>query len=354
MSAGLALSVRHALASIELDVEIDVEPGARLALVGPSGAGKSSVLRIVAGLLCPDAGTVRLAGRAWLDTVAGVDCAPEQRSCGYLFQDYALFPRMSALGNVAYPIRTGSRRQRRSRAGTLLDQFGLAGLARRRPAELSGGERQRVALARALAREPEVLLLDEPLSALDARSRAAASRELRTVVSSLGVPTIVVTHDFVEAAQLADRIAVIEAGSVVQHGTPAELAARPASAFVADLAGANVLSGTSRAGGAILLDGGARIVSTCDAPAGPVTATVFPWEIALEPEGFEPGGSQMNNLSARVESIAPVGGRVRVGLSAGQPLAAEVSPASVQRLGLAPGVSVVATWKATATRVLER
>ncbi len=354
MSTGLSLSARHELGSIALDLSLAVDPGARLALVGPSGAGKTSALRVAAGLLRPDAGEVVCAGHHWLDTQAGIDLAPERRSCGYLFQDFALFPRMSALANVTYPLRSGSRRARRVRAGALLDRFGVGALADRRPAGLSGGERQRVALARVLARTPELLLLDEPLSALDARSRAAASRELRAVIAELGVPTIVVTHDFVEAAQLADRIAVIEAGRIVQEGTAAELAARPASTFVADLAGANVLSGTSHGGGTIVLDGGALIVSTDEAPVGLVTATVFPWEIALELEGFAQSGSQMNNLPARVESIAPVGGRVRVGLSAGQPLTAEVSPASVERLGLTPGAPVVATWKATATRVLGR
>ncbi len=343
------------LGDLDLDVALDVGPGECLALAGPSGAGKSSVLRVVAGLLRPASGEVRCGDDAWLSTSAGVDVPPERRRCGYLFQDYALFPHLSAAGNVAYALRDLPRGRREPRARELLDRFGLAARADARPRTLSGGERQRVALARALAREPRALLLDEPLSALDARTRAGATRELAAMLRSAGVPALLVTHDFGEAARLADRVAVVDSGRVVQAGTAAELAARPASAFVADLTGAVVMTGVARAGPSgqtvVELDGGGS-VSSSDRAAGRVAVSVHPWEIALEPAGSKAGGSPLNRLPAEVESVTAVGSRARVGLVAGQPLAAEVTTASAERLRLAPGVRVVATWKATATRLV--
>ena len=353
-TTGLVVEAQVQLGDLGLDLKLAVESGSPIALVGPSGAGKSSVLRIIAGLLHPERGTVSCGGSDWLDTDRGVDVAPERRACGYLFQDYALFPRMTALANVAYPLHATPRAERHRRALSLLQRFGLEGRADARPRTLSGGERQRVALARALARDPRVLLLDEPLSALDSRSRAAATRELRAVIGELGVPVLVVTHDFTEAAQLADRIAVIESGCLVQAGSASELAARPQSAFVADLAGANVLRGTARASRGsttIALEGGGEIAST-DAGEGPVTATVFPWEISVDLQPAESTGSQLNHLPAVVESVVAVGGRVRVGLLADQPLVAEISPNSVERLAIAPGLRVMASWKATATRIV--
>ena len=201
-----------------------------------------------------------------------MDLPPERRRCGYVFQEYALFPHLSAWQNVAYPLRGVPRGERRERALELLDRFGMAALAEARPRTLSGGERQRVALARALARRPGVLLLDEPLTALDARTRAGAARELGAVLREVEVPALLVTHDFAEAAQLGDRVGVIDAGRVIQEGTPSELAAEPTSAFVADFTGAVVLTGTARGGADGLthveLDGGGAVAST-DRAAGP-------------------------------------------------------------------------------------
>jgi molybdate transport system ATP-binding protein len=263
---------------------------------------------------------------------------------------------LRAWQNVAYPLRELPRAERRRRAHDLLERFGLADRADARPATLSGGERQRVALARALAREPRALLLDEPLSALDARTRASASRELATTLRGAGVPAILVTHDFAEAAALADRVAIVDGGRAIQTGTAAELAARPASAFVADFTGAVVLTGIATAGGGgteVLLDGGGVVHST-DAVTGPVAASVHPWEIALGPADADTTGSAQNRLRATVVSVTTVGSRTRVGLDAGQPLAAEVTTASAERLGLAPGATVDASWKATATRLVQR
>jgi molybdate transport system ATP-binding protein len=351
----LRAEARTRLGALELDVALEVRSGECLALAGPSGAGKTSVLRIAAGLVRPERGLVEANGETWLDTERGVDVPPEERRCGYVFQEYALFPHLSAWHNVAYPLRGMPRARRRERALELLGRFGLGELADARPRTLSGGERQRVAVARALARKPEVLLLDEPLSALDARTRASAARELADVLSDVEVPALLVTHDFAEAAQLGDRVGVIDAGRVVQEGTPTELAAAPRSAFVADFTGAVVLTGTARPGSAGLtsveLDGGGT-VSTTDAGEGPVAVSVYPWEIAIEPGGEAPHGSTQNRLSAKVVSITTVGNRVRVSLAGPQPIAAEITLDSAERLGLRAGARVTATWKATATRLV--
>jgi len=343
------------LGAFDLDVALEVPAGACLALAGPSGAGKTSVLRVVAGLVRPSTGRVVCGDEVWLDVAAGVDLAPERRRIGYVFQEYALFGHLRVWQNVAYPLRGVARAERRERALALLERFGIAHLADERPRTLSGGERQRVAVARALARRPAALLLDEPLSALDSRSRAAAGRELGAVLAEAGVPALLVTHDFTEAALLGTRVGVIDGGRIVQEGTAAELAAEPASAFVADFTGAVVLTGVARAGAegltAVALDGGGEVLST-EPGDGPVAVSVYPWEIALEPAGSERHGSAQNHLAVEVVSVTAVGNRVRAGLAAPQPLVAELSDASAHELGLAPGRPVVATWKAAATRLL--
>lgn len=351
----LHVEAQTRLGDFELDLTVSAAAGRCVALAGPSGAGKSTVLRIAAGLLRPDTGVVRCGERVWLDTSRQINVPPERRRCGYVFQDYALFEHLTAWQNVAYGLRHLARRERRPRAEELLDRFGLATRADARPRTLSGGERQRVAIARALAREPHALLLDEPLSALDARTRAKAGRELAGVLRTAGVPSILVTHDFAEAAALGDQVAVVDRGRVIQHGRPDQLAAAPASAFVADFTGAVVLTGTARADRSGLtiidLDGGGRVTSTDDA-AGPVAVSVYPWEIVIEPAGTDLHGSAQNHLDVEVASITAVGGRVRLGLIAGQPLIAELSQIAVTDLGLRPGAHVVASWKAAATRLV--
>jgi molybdate transport system ATP-binding protein len=351
----LEASVETRLREIEIGLELEARAGTPVAVAGPSGAGKTSVLRVIAGLLQPDSGRVSVDGEPWLDTAQGVNLPPERRGCGFMFQSYALFPHLAAWENVAYGL--GRRRPNRSRSVELLDRFGIARLANAKPHELSGGERQRVALARALARRPRALLLDEPLSALDTRTRTAAARELSGAVADAAVPTLIVTHDFAEAALLADEVAVLDRGRIVQRGTPAGLADSPASAFVADFTGAVVLTGEAGpgAGGltAVRLDGGGEIRST-DRGAGPVAASVYPWEIAIEPAGAGAGGSALNRLDAEVLTVTVIGNRARVGLGAGQHLTAEITAASVERLGLGRGSRVTASWKATATRLIPR
>jgi molybdate transport system ATP-binding protein len=337
-----------------LSLELEVERGACIALAGPSGCGKTTALRGIAGLLAPRAGHVACGDEVWLDVARGVNLPPERRRCGYVFQDFALFEHQRAWENVAYGLRGRPREVRRKRALELLERFGVIERAQARPAELSGGERQRVALARALAPDPPALLLDEPLAALDTRTRGDATRVLAEAVAGAGVPTVLVTHDFQEAALFGTEVAVLDRGRVIQRGAAAELAAAPANSFVADFSGAVVLLGTARSepgGGSIVgLDGGGQIMST-HAGAGRVAASVYPWEISLDPPELEPRGSIRNHLQGTVTSITPLGGRVRVGLAGPQPLTAEITEASLRELGLRAGSAVVASWKAAATRI---
>jgi len=339
---------------VDIELSLEVAAGECLALAGPSGAGKTTILQYLAGIKTPARGAIACADEAWLDTSRSVFRRAEQRSCGLLFQDYALFPHLSAWRNVAFGLRGLPRSRRKALALELLERFGLAERAHARPATLSGGERQRVALARALAPKPALLLLDEPSSALDARTRAAATRSLAAILADTATPVVLVTHDFHEAAALGDEVAVIDRGKIIQRGSAEQLAARPASAFVADFTGAVVLSGRVRAtaGGLtrIELDGGGEVSAT--APArGRVAVSVYPWEITLLPAAA-PTGSAQNRLLARVSSIVTIGNRARVGLVAAQPLVAEITQESVRRLGLSVGCTVAVVWKATATRVL--
>jgi len=233
---GLHVRLRSA-APVPLDLELRCAPGQVLALVGASGAGKTTALRCIAGLHRPEAGLVRCAGWTWLDTAAGVDLPPYRRAAGLVFQDYALFPHMTALANVAAGMGHLPRRERAARARGLLSLVRLDGMEGRRPAELSGGQQQRVALARALARDPAVLLLDEPFSAVDRPTRRALQADLASLRRQLAIPVVLVTHDLDDTLLLADTVAVLDGSRVLQHGPPSEVARHPASPRVAWLLG---------------------------------------------------------------------------------------------------------------------
>jgi molybdate transport system ATP-binding protein len=354
-SAALAAGAHTPLRGFDLELEVRADAGTAVALVGRSGSGKTSMLRAIAGLMSPREGRIGLGDAVWFDAERGIDLAPERRGCGFLFQDYALFPRMSAWRNVAYGI-GGPRRDRRAAALAMLERFGVAALAEARPPTMSGGERQRVALARALAARPPVLLLDEPLSALDSTTRREAIGELRAVFAETATPVVLVTHSFEEAAALAGELVVIDAGREVQRGSAAEISATPASAFVADFSGAVVLRGEAHGEGGLTvvrLPGGAEVWSA-DEARGPVSLSVFPWEISLEvgaPAAAAPD-SRLNRLACEVVSVTTIGSRARVGLAAPEPLVAEITAASAVRLDLRPGTRVTAVWKATATRLI--
>jgi molybdate transport system ATP-binding protein len=351
----LHAELAHAVGGIPLDVRLEVPAGRCLALAGPSGAGKTTILRLLAGTVRPDRGRITRGEELWLDTTKGICWPPERRRCGYVFQDYALFPHLNAWRNVAYGLRSVPARERKRAAINLLEQFGLADRADAKPASLSGGERQRVAVARALAPRPSVLLLDEPLAALDTRTRASASRQLAATLRSLEVPVVLVTHEFSEAAQLGDEIGVIDHGHIVQRGSATDLAAAPATAFVADFTGAVVLTGTARPGEGDLtivdLDGGGTACTT-DRGTGRVALSIYPWEITIGQTPDVADESAQNRLTAQITTITTVGNRARVGLAAGQPLIAEVTGKAIHDLHLVVGREITATWKATATRLV--
>jgi len=220
---------------IPLRAELDCGPGELVALVGPSGSGKTTILRCIAGLHRPEGGVIQCGGVHWLDLDHGVSLSPQDRCCGVVFQHYALFPHMTALQNIAAAMGHRAPRERDAHARELLELVHLAGLERRRPAELSGGQQQRVALARALARNPKVLLLDEPFAAVDRVTRRKLQRELAQLRARVKIPILMVTHDLDEARSLADRMYILYRGQTLQHGTPAELMAKPSMVRVARL-----------------------------------------------------------------------------------------------------------------------
>ena len=310
--------------------------------MGPSGAGKSTLLRAIAGLVRPASGDVTFGDEVWFSGSAGIDRPPDRRFVGLVFQDYALFPHMTVEANVAF----GGRQ----RAREMMGRMRISHLARSRPGELSGGERQRVALARALARGPRLLLLDEPMAALDPHTRDHVRGELRDLLRELDLPTVVVTHDVEDAFALAGRVAVLEQGRVVQEGSPADLVARPDNAFVASLIGANLLVGHARRVAddltLVALDSGAEIVST-DLLVGPVGVVIHPAEVTVARRA--PDDSALNRIDGTVASVVSLGARSRVRVG---PLTAEITSRSVERLGLKEGVPAVAVFKATGTRLV--
>jgi ABC-type sulfate/molybdate transport systems ATPase subunit len=336
LTASLTLPLR----TFELDVDLDVT--GTVALVGPSGAGKTSVLRAVAGLVRPSKGRIALGADVWFDSARKLFRKPDERRVGLVFQEYALFPHMTVRENIAYAGK--------GRVDEYLERFGIAHLARARPTALSGGERQRVALARALARNPGVLLLDEPLSALDANTRVAVRGELQELLREFGLPTLLVTHDYEDAASLADTVGVIVEGRLRQLAPPRELVAQPADAFVASFTGANLLRGTARVREdqltVIELEGGEIVYST-DRAEGPVGVVVYPWDVSVGRQ-HQPD-SALNVIEDEIRSVVHVGNRARVRIG---PVTAEVTEASLAKLELVPGARVVASFKATGTRLV--
>lgn len=304
-----------------------------VALVGPSGAGKTSLLRTIAGLERPSAGRITLGDETWLDAAAGIDLRPERRRVGYLPQDYGLFPHLSVAGNVRF----AARRERPD----LLERLGIAHLALARPAQLSGGERQRAALARALARDPGVLLLDEPFAALDPVTRRQVRDELAEVLATIRLPTLFVTHAFEDASILSDRAGVIDDGIIVALDTPAALQQQPTSALVAELTGANILHGTANrtaSGATVQIDGGGQLTTAVPA-TGRVTVAVHPWTLRIvAPENalfsdtitatHQQGGTVAVRLT-RLTVQLPQSGDRDSGLRPGTLVGLDASPADV-------------------------
>jgi len=331
----IAVSLR----SFELRLSLEV--GSTVALVGPSGAGKSTVLRAIAGLVRPSEGRITIGDALWFDAARKIDLPPEERRVGLVFQDYALFPHLTVRQNVEYA--------RRNAADEYLDRLGIRHLERAKPGDLSGGERQRVALARALARDPDILLLDEPLSALDPHTKAGVRSELQELLGSLRLPTLLVTHDFEDAAALADRIGVLVDGVLRQAGTATELVAEPGDPFVASFTGANLLRGVAEQRGGLtrvrLEDG--RTITTTDEGGGEVVVAIYPWDVVVSL--VEPDESALNVIHDTVRSLTELGNRTRVTIG---PVSAELTAQSVERLGLHVGLPVYAMFKATGTRIV--
>ncbi len=346
----LALDVRLARGALTLDAALDAADGETVAILGPNGAGKTTLLRTIAGLAPIDAGRIELDGAVLDDGTAFV--VPERRPVGVVFQDALLFPHLTVLENVAFGLRArGADRATSRRIAT--DALGGAGLdtrARSKPRELSGGETQRIALVRALVTEPRLLLLDEPLAALDQSARNTVRRELRADLARFPGVRLLVTHDPVDAAALADRLVILEHGRVVQQGTFAEVSARPRSPYVAELVGVNLLHGECAEGHVQLATGGDLVVAT--PVAGAVFVIVHPRAVALHRE--RPTGSPRNVATGPVESIELLGDRVRVRVGGPVPLIAEVTPAAVAELGLVVGRTVWTAVKATEIGVYPR
>lgn len=338
--------IEVALEDFRLTADIELADGEVVALLGPNGSGKSTLLKSLAGLIPLAGGQIEIDGECLDDPQQKCFALPEQRPVSLVFQDYLLFPHMSAMDNVAFGLRAGGtpKAAARERAKEWLEHFDLAGKAGARPAQLSGGQAQKVALARALATAPRLLLLDEPLAALDAANRVAVRRDLRKHLSEFGGATLIVTHDPVDALTLAERVVVLESGSVAQTGTVDEITRRPRSRYVADLAGMNLFRGVAQ-GNAITLDENRAEIVAADKAEGEVFALVHPNAVSLYVS--RPDGSQRNLWPGRIDGIEALGDRVRIHIGGTLPLVAEVTAAAVTDLSLHEGKDVWAGVKAT-------
>jgi molybdate transport system ATP-binding protein len=341
----LEVAVKLSLGALNLDMELRADEGEVVALLGPNGAGKTTLLRAIAGLVPIASGSVKLDGEVLEDPSIGRYVPTERRSIGVVFQDYLLFPHLSVLDNVAFGLRargTG-KAESNERAMRWLDRVGLGRYAKSRPSVLSGGERQRVALARALAPDPRLLLLDEPLAALDATTRVEVRRDLRAHLASFRGVRLVVTHDPLEAVTLADRLIVMEGGAHVQTGTPVEVTQHPRSKYVADLVGVNLLRGEAK-DSSVVMPGGLVVAAAAEL-SGEVFAVIHPRAVSLH--RFKPQGSPRNVWPGRIHGIELYGDRVRIRIEGEIPLVAEVTPAAVAELNLAEGADVWLSFKAT-------
>jgi len=348
MRAGLDSRLIVERSDFHLDMALGIDPGQTVALLGPNGAGKTTAVGALAGLVRLDRGYIRLGDRVLEDPDAGILTGPAERRIGVMFQDGALFPHLSALENVAFGLRSRGvpRREARRRAAGWLEAVDLGAMSGHRPGRLSGGQRQRVALARALITDPSMFLLDEPFSALDISSRAGLRRLLQDHLAGFPGPSLLITHDPTEAFLLADRLVVLENGSVAQEGSADQIRLRPASPYAADLAGVNLLVGN--ASGKVLTIGNHRLVVP-EAASGRVIATIHPRAISIHLD--RPGGSPRNSWPTRIERIDHHADRVRVQTGHPLPVTAEITPDAETGLNLAPGSEVWLSVKATEIQV---
>jgi molybdate transport system ATP-binding protein len=334
--------------AFRLQAPLQIDAGEVVAVLGPNGSGKTTTLRLLAGLLALDAGHLELDGVRLDDPERGTFAVPERRAVSVVFQDYLLFPHLSALDNVAFGLRSRgvAKAEAHATAQRWLERLDLADKARDKPRTLSGGQAQRVALARAFAPAPRLLLLDEPLAALDAGTRTTVRRDLRRHLDDFGGATVLVTHDPLDALALASRIVILEDGRITQQGTIDEITTRPRSRYVADLIGLNLLHGRASGTTVTLGDPAAeQHVAIADPADGPVHVLIHPHAVSLHRE--RPEGSPRNQWSGVIEGFDLLGDRVRVRVGGPVPLVAEVTPAAVAELDLREGQTVWTAVKAT-------
>ena len=339
----LEADIQLRLSRLSLDAAFTVAAGEVLALLGPNGSGKSTILRALSGLLPLTGGRVVLDGGVLEDPARRVRIAAEKRPIAPMFQDYLLFPHLSALENVAFGLRCRGtdKKAAREKAAGALARLGLAEVAEARPGAMSGGQQQRVAMARALVTDPRLLLLYEPLAALDVSVKTSVRRLLRDVLSRSNAANVLVTHDLLDAVALGDRMIVLEDGAIVQAGTPAEVTAKPRSPYVADLTGVNLLRGTAR-GTLLELDGGGQL--RCAAAAdGPAFAVIPPARVSVSRHRLEQ--QEENTWPGHISAVDLMGDRVRVHVDAAPAITAEVAPAVVDELKLDEGGEVWASVK---------
>lgn len=344
--------------TIRASFRMACEPPAVLVLFGPSGSGKTTILRCLAGLEWPEQGTILFGSETWVDTALGVTRPPQRRQIGYMSQDYALFPTYSVSGNIAYGLGDMPGAERQQRVEEVTDLLQLRGAESLRPAQLSGGQQQRVALARVLARRPRLLLLDEPLSALDIPTRSRLRGELRLLLRQLAIPTIVVTHDWEEALALGDRMVVLRDGRVLQEGTPQQVFNRPGDAEVAKIVGMEtVMPGrvVEAAEGLVTVEVEQRrlVAVGVDGIGAEVFVCIRAEDILLE-AALTGTTSARNQLAGTVREVAPMGALVRVEIDCGFALSAIVTRSAVEELHLSPGTSVVAAIKAGSVHLVPR
>ncbi|MEY2421353.1 MAG: molybdate transport system ATP-binding protein [Acidimicrobiaceae bacterium] len=342
----LEADVGVTIGAFVLDVALKVSNGRTLAVVGPNGSGKTTLLRTLAGLTPLTSGHITLDDEVLDDPAADRFRPPEARSVAIVFQDFVLFPHLSALDNVAFGARARGRNKADARryAGEWLDRVGLGDRAGAHPRELSGGQAQRVALARALASDPALLLLDEPLAALDATTRIDVRRDLRRHLSTFEGVRVLVTHDPVDAAVLADDVVVLDHGRIAQTGTPDDITARPRTPWVADLVGTNLYRGTANAG-TLRVDGGGTIAAATVVDDGPAFAVVHPRVVALH--RAKPEGTPRNVWQGHATAIERVGDRIRVQVAGPPNIVAEITSAAATALGLVDGSELWVAVKAT-------
>ncbi len=341
----LHAEVRLSLGTLALDTSLAATSGEVVALLGPNGAGKTTLLRVLAGLEAIDTGAIVLDDETLDDPAEHVFIPPEGRSIGVMFQQYLLFPTMSVLDNVAFSMRARhlDKDVALRVAHEWLERVGLDEYASVRPSELSGGQAQRVALARALARRPRLLLLDEPLAALDVGSRRDVRRDLRRHLDGFDGVTLIVTHDLIDAYALASRVVVLEGGSVMQDGLLTNVIARPRSPYVASLADVNLIAGTAAAGVLTTPSGGQ--ISAADPIDGAAFVAIAPHSVALYLT--RPDGSPRNVWPGTVSEIDRQDHRIKVHLEGPIPLIAEITANALVALHLQPGDTVWSSVKAT-------